>query len=63
MTGEESTGKESSGTALVNTVVNTSLTALVGLVNKIVETDGRTVASVERTPAVAAETTAVEAPG
>ena len=49
--------------ALVNTVVNTSLTVLVGLVDKMVETDGRTVAPVERTPAVATETTAVEAPG
>ena len=63
MTGEESTGNESSGSALVNTVVNTSLTALVGLTDKIVETDGKTVASVERSPAVATETTAVEAPG
>ena len=63
MTGEESTGNESSGPALVNTVVNTSLTVLVGLEDKMVEYDGRTVAPVERTPAVATETTAVEAPG
>ena len=63
MTGEESTGHELSGPKLVNTVVNISLTPLVGLVDKIVETDGRTVAPVERTPAVATETTAVEAPG
>ena len=40
MTGEESTGNESSGSALVNTVVNISLTALEGLEDKIVETDG-----------------------
>ena len=63
MTAEESTGNESSGPALVNTVVTTSLTVLVGLVDKMVETDGRTVTPVERTPAVATETTAVEAPG
>ena len=63
MTGEESTRNELSGSALVNTVVNTSLTVLVGLVDKMVETDGRTVAPVERTPALATETTAVEAPG
>ena len=63
MKGEESTGNESSGPALVSTVVNISLTALVGLADKIVETDGRTVAPVERDPAVATETTAVEAPG
>ena len=55
--------EESSGPALVNIVVNTSLTVLLGLVDKMVETDGRTVALVERTPAVATETTAVEAPG
>ena len=63
MTGEESTGRESAGPALVSTVVIISLTALVGLADKIVETDGRTVVAVEGNPAVATETTAVEAPG
>ena len=40
MTGEESTRNELSGPALVNTVVNTTLAVLVGLVDKMVETDG-----------------------
>ena len=63
MTGEESTGEETPGTALDSTVVNSLLTVQVGLVDKIVETDGRTLASDERTPAVAMETSTAEVPG
>ena len=52
-----------SGPALYSTVVNSSLTVQEDFVDKIVETDGRTLASDERTPAVATETTTAEVPG
>ena len=62
-TEEKSTCEEMSGPALYSTVVNSSLTVQEDFVDKIVETDGRTLASDERTPAVATETTTAEVPG
>ena len=43
--------------------VNASLTLQGGLVDKIVETDGKIPASVEETPAAATETVTVGTPG